>query len=201
MVRPNSYPNLTGFGSTMHGVYKVPPLRHAIFTETNEWRRGTSVRQFDYYYIQKKAFTAPIYYTTPESQRIQARQKWKKKIELLNEYNKIDFFSKGKGTRVCDGFLMCQPDLLVLFEYRQDSVWHCAQVHINRQHPKAKKTPSALLAQYPPFLFFCLALCTWSGTRKMKTAQMPSLRHLRREAARRGGWSIICVWKWPLVSS
>lgn len=78
----------------------------------------------------------------------------KKKIELLNEYNKIDFFSKGKGTRVCDGFLMCQPDLLVLFEYRQDSVWHCAQVHINRQHPKAKKTPSALLAHYPPFFFF-----------------------------------------------
>lgn len=40
-----------------------------------------------------------------------------KKIELLNEYNKIDFFfSKGKGTRVYDGLLMCQPDLLVLLE-------------------------------------------------------------------------------------
>lgn len=39
MVQPNSSPNLTGFGSTMHGVYKVPPLQHAIFTETNESRR------------------------------------------------------------------------------------------------------------------------------------------------------------------
>lgn len=39
-VQTNSSPNLTGFGSTMHGVYKVPPPQHAIFTETNEWRRA-----------------------------------------------------------------------------------------------------------------------------------------------------------------
>lgn len=56
---------------------------------------GASVKQFDYYYIQKKAFTAPIYHTTSKSERIQARLKWKK-IELLNEYNKIDFSPKVK---------------------------------------------------------------------------------------------------------
>lgn len=54
-----------------------------------------SVTHFDYYYIQKKAFTAPIYHTTQESERIQAGLKWKK-IELLNEYNKIDFSPKVK---------------------------------------------------------------------------------------------------------
>lgn len=54
-----------------------------------------SVKQFDYYYIQKKAFTAPLYRTTSESERIQARLKWKK-IELFNEYNKIDFSPKVK---------------------------------------------------------------------------------------------------------
>lgn len=60
--------------------------------EEEEEEGGISVKQFDYYYIQKKkAFTAPLYHTTPESERIQARLKWKK-IELFNEYNKIDFF-------------------------------------------------------------------------------------------------------------
>lgn len=49
----NSSCSLTGFGSTMHGGYKVPPLRHALFTETHELRE--SVKQVDKYYIQKKA--------------------------------------------------------------------------------------------------------------------------------------------------
>lgn len=56
-----------------------------------------SFKQRDYYYIQKKeAFTAPLYRTTSESDKqIQARLKWKK-IELFNEYNKIDFSPKVK---------------------------------------------------------------------------------------------------------
>lgn len=62
-----------------------------------------SVKHFDYYYIQKKAFTAPIYHTTQESERIQARLKWKK-IELFNEYNKIDFSPKVKESEFSDGF-------------------------------------------------------------------------------------------------
>lgn len=73
----------------------------------NEWRRGTAVRQFDYYYIQKKAFTAPIYLYNSRIAKNPGPDNSGKKIELLNEYNKIDFFffflSKVKGTRVCDG--------------------------------------------------------------------------------------------------
>lgn len=45
--------------------------------------------------FRKKGFTAPLYRTTSESERIQARLKWKK-IELFNEYNKIDFSPKVK---------------------------------------------------------------------------------------------------------
>lgn len=63
---------------------------------------GISVKQFDYYYIQKKALQRR--YTTSESERIQARLKWKK-IELFNEYNKIDFSPKVKEYKfvmVCD---------------------------------------------------------------------------------------------------
>lgn len=46
MVRPNSSSNLTSFGSTMHGVCKVRPLEHAVFTETNEKRRGHQSKNF-----------------------------------------------------------------------------------------------------------------------------------------------------------
>ena len=56
---------------------------------------GGSVKQFDYYYIQKKALQCHYYHTTSDSERIQARLKWKK-IELFNEYNKIDFSPKVK---------------------------------------------------------------------------------------------------------
>lgn len=49
MVQPNSYPSLTDFGSTMHGgieslILSMPYLQ----------------KLFDYYYIQKKGFTAPL---------------------------------------------------------------------------------------------------------------------------------------------
>lgn len=95
MVQPNSSPSLTGFGSTMHGgikslLFSMPYLQKQMSQE-----EGVSVQQLDYYYIQKKAFTAPLYHTTSESERIQARLKWKK-IELFNEYNKIDFSPKVK---------------------------------------------------------------------------------------------------------
>lgn len=55
-------------------------------------------------------------YTTPDCKESRP-DNGGKKIELLNEYNKIDFFSlKVKEQEFVMELLMCQPDLLVLFE-------------------------------------------------------------------------------------
>lgn len=98
MVQPNSSASLTGFGSTMHGGIRPPPS-YACLIYRNKLvkRREISVKQVDYYYIQKKALQRHyiVYRTTSESERIQARLKWKK-IDLFNEYNKIDFSPKVK---------------------------------------------------------------------------------------------------------
>ncbi len=95
MVQPNSSSSLTGFGSTMHGGLKSLLFSMPYLQKQMSGEEGMSLKQLDYYYIQKKAFTAPLYHTTSESERIQARRKWKK-IELFNEYNKIDFSPKVK---------------------------------------------------------------------------------------------------------
>lgn len=84
---------LTGFGSTMHGGIKSLLFSMLYLQKQMSREEGISVKQVDYYYIQKKALHTTSYYTT--SERIQARLKWKK-IELLNEYNKIDFSPKVK---------------------------------------------------------------------------------------------------------
>lgn len=95
MVQPNSSPSVTGFGSTMHGglkslLFSMPYLQKQMSQE-----EGISVKQLDYYYIQQKGFYSAVISYTSESERIQARLKWKK-IELFNEYNKIDFSPKVK---------------------------------------------------------------------------------------------------------
>lgn len=98
MVQPQLTPycSLTGFGSTMHGgikslLFSMPYLQKQMSQEEGGYQLNNLIITT----FRKKAFTAPLYHTTSESERIQARLKWKK-IELFNEYNKIDFSPKVK---------------------------------------------------------------------------------------------------------
>lgn len=53
---------LTGFGSTMHGGLKVPPRRHALFTETNELRGDFSQSVLINTTFRKRLYSAVISY-------------------------------------------------------------------------------------------------------------------------------------------
>lgn len=60
MVQTDSSPGETGFGSTMHGGIKSPPLPLLSMPYLqNQISQGGDIKQFvDYYYIQKRLYSA-----------------------------------------------------------------------------------------------------------------------------------------------
>lgn len=94
-VQPNSSPSLTSFGSTMHGGINPPPPPPLRMPYLQKQISQEELNNLIITTFRKRLYSAVTYHTTSESERIQARLKWKK-IDLFNEYNKIDFSPKIK---------------------------------------------------------------------------------------------------------